>query len=162
MNRSNSYHALGAALLAAATLATLPAQAGERQRAVTRTGPGGAAVERSAEVVRTPGYREASRQREGAYGASRNVQRGHDAESGTAYREITRTGPGGRSLERSSDLQRGEDGYSRQGSVSGPNGSSASRSVEGSYDPESGSYSREVVRTGPQGGSVVHEREFTR
>ena len=86
--------------------------------------PVGAAVERSAEVTRTPGYREASRQREGAYGASRNVQRGYDAESGTAHREITRTGPGGRSLERSSDLQRDENGYSRQGSVSGPNGAS--------------------------------------
>lgn len=160
MRRSLFTPVLGAALLAVAALGTLPAEAGERQRTVTRSGQGGT-VERSAEVTRAPGSREAHREREGAHGASRSVERGHDAESGTAHREVIRSGPGGRSLERSGEFQREEDGYSRQRSVSGPDGATASRSVEVRHDPETGSYSREVARTGPQGGTVLREREFT-
>jgi hypothetical protein len=160
MRRSFFTPVLGAALLAIAALGALPAEAGERQHAVTRSGLGGT-VERSAEVTRSPRSREAHREREGAHGASRSVQRGHDAESGSAHREVIRSGPGGRSLERSGEFQREEDGYSRQRSVSGPEGATASRSVEVRHDPETGSYSREVARTGPQGGTVLREREFT-
>ena len=69
---------LGAALLAVAVLGTLPAEAGERQRTVTRSGQGGT-VERSAEVTRTPGSREAHRERGRPPVSGEEVRRGQPA-----------------------------------------------------------------------------------
>lgn len=154
----------GAVLSAAlACSAVLPrdAEARERQHSVSRSGPEGRSAQRSAQVSTQPGHREAERTQQGPNGGTREAERGYDAATGTAYRDVTVTGANGQTVTRGGQTVVQPGSVSRSRSVTGPYGETASRSATRSYDAQTGTSSAEVVKTGPNGGSVVREVERT-
>jgi hypothetical protein len=68
-----------------------------------------------------------------------------DGEAGTRSREVTTTGPEGRTRSVSDVTQRTDDGYTRNTAVSNPSGSTVTRDVAAAYDTESGTWRREVI-----------------
>lgn len=123
----------GLALLCAASF-SLPAQARERSRSVTRTGPNGLSTQRQAHIEAAPGYRDASRSQQGPYGGTRDAERGYDASTGTAYRDISGTTAGGKTWSRDGQTTVNDGSYAHSYSATGPNGGSVSRERQGSYD----------------------------
>jgi flagellar biosynthesis anti-sigma factor FlgM len=73
----------------------------------------------------------------------RTVTFGHDPNSDTLTRDITRTNVNGETvMTRHGELQATSDGYTSQGTVTGRNGESISRQVDVSIDPQSQSLTR--------------------
>jgi hypothetical protein len=85
----------------------------------TFTGPNGQTATRSANVV-------------------------SDREAGTRTREAVTTLPDGRARSMTDSTARTADGYTRQTSITNPNGGTAQRDVQASYDPEAKTWSRAV------------------
>ena len=76
--------------------------------------------------------------------ATRNEDVRYDRENQSRTRDVTRTGPGGNTRERSDTLTRTEDGYTRNTIFTGPGGNSATRDVTGSWDAATGTWTKEV------------------
>jgi len=75
----------------------------------------------------------------------RDADVARDREAGTRTREVTTTGPEGRTRSVSDVTQRTDDGYTRNTVVSNPNGSTVTRDVAAAYDAESEAWRKEVT-----------------
>ena len=120
-----------------------------------------ASVERK---TRQPGYAAKAREAiiaEAAGEITREVERGYDRASGTAYHNVTTTGPNGQTVTRGGETSVAPGSVSRSRSITGPQGASVSREATRSYDPATGTVSTEVSKTGPNGGTVVRDRSHT-
>ena len=98
---------------------------GTRTRDVEVQGPNGKTATRDATVVR-------------------------DKEAGTVSRDVVTTGPNGRTRTVDDDIQRTDDGYTRETVRTNPNGSTLTRDVNATYDPATKTFTKDV--------SVDHER----
>ncbi|MEO0615848.1 MAG: hypothetical protein AAFY69_06900 [Pseudomonadota bacterium] len=83
--------------------------------------------------------------------ATREARRTVDGDNQTVRTERRATGPNGRSATSDSTLSRTENGYNRDSTVTGPDGRTANRNTDVSYDSETG-VTRDRVTTGPDGG----------
>lgn len=121
-------------------------QATAFQRQVTRSGANGNSATRTNTVNRTDqGYqRDIVRQGPQGYSTSKSTQGQWDADSGTWSRQTTATNANGQSATASQSLTRTDSGYSRSKTVTGPEGNSATKSVEGSWDPETNTWTKTV------------------
>lgn len=78
--------------------------------------------------------------------ATRSATVVNDKEAGTRTRSVVRQGPEGRQRTVKDQLQRTENGYTRSKTATNPNGAVNTRNVVASYDPETGTRSKEVTR----------------
>ncbi|MEM7805583.1 MAG: hypothetical protein AAF545_11710 [Pseudomonadota bacterium] len=115
------------------------ASAGEPSRKTTRKRNGNTAERRTTRTGRNGNT------------ATREARRTVDRDNQTVRTERRATGPNGRSATSDSTLSRTEDGYNRNTTVTGPEGRTAHRNTDVSYDPETG-VTRDRVTTGPNGG----------
>ena len=78
-------------------------------------------------------------------------RRFYDADTGQRSRTVTWTDEEGRTATRDTEVNRTDDGFEGTVTTTDPDGNSRERIVTGSYDPETGTWTREVSR-GEQGG----------
>ena len=71
------------------------------------------------------------------------------------------TGFNGQSYSSSAQGSYGDGSYSRSRSVSGPAGT-ATTQASGSYDPATGTATRQLDKSGPNGGSISRSADVTR
>ena len=64
------------------------------------------------------------------------------------------TGPGGKTATTHDELHRTENGYTRATRHTGPNGGVTTRSANGTYDPETKTWTRQKVVTRPDGSTA--------
>jgi hypothetical protein len=76
--------------------------------------------------------------------ASRTATVANDREAGVRTREAVTTLPDGRTRSVTDVTTRTADGYTRQTSVTNPNGGTVQRDVQASFDPEAKTWSRDV------------------
>jgi hypothetical protein len=81
---------------------------------------------------------------------TRQTQGVWDQQAGTWNKSVTTTGPDGQSAQRSSTATRTEDGYTRNSTVTGPQGNTATRQTQGYWDPETKTWVKSVTLTGNQ------------
>ena len=115
---------------------TADVMAGGRIGKQNRTGAG---VHRSGTVT-DPQGNTVTRQTQGAW----------DQNSKTWNKSVTTTGPEGQSSQRNSTATRTADGYTRNTTVTGPQGNTATRETQGSWDPETKTWSKSTTITGSQ------------
>jgi len=63
-------------------------------------------------------------------------------------RNVSRTGPNGKTSSRSTAVTPTGNGYNKSTTVTGPQGSTATRQAEGQWDPETKTWTRGVTTTG--------------
>lgn len=63
-------------------------------------------------------------------------------------RNVSRSGPQGRSSSRNIATNRTGNGYSRNTTMTGPQGNTATRSAQGQWDPETKTWTKNVAITG--------------
>ena len=76
---------------------------------------------------------------------SREAQRHHDSAAGSWSRSATTTGPDGQTVQSGSSATRTADGYVKTGSISGPQGNTVSREVQGHWDPATGTWTKQAT-----------------
>ena len=67
-----------------------------------------------------------------------------DPDAGTRSRDVIWTGADGQTVTRSGEFTRTENGFEGSVTRTGPGGNSGGRQITGSYDPETGVFTREV------------------
>lgn len=120
------------------------------QRSVARTGAHGKTATKTINATRTENGYSRDVQATGPQGnqATRSAQGQWDAGSTTWSRQATSTGPKGNTVTGSTTTMRTSDGYTRNTAVTGPQGTSASRSVQGQWDPVTKTWSKSVTTSG--------------
>jgi hypothetical protein len=100
------------------------------------------------QTQRTPTGKERSTVWAGPEGKSATRQEviTNDREAGTRTGEVTATGPNGQPRTTTDITTRADDGYTRETVTTNPNGSTMSRSVTGSYDADTQTWSKTVER----------------
>lgn len=63
-------------------------------------------------------------------------------------RNVSRTGPNGNTSSRSTAVTPAGNGYNKSTTVTGPQGSTATRQAEGQWDPETKTWTKSVTTTG--------------
>jgi negative regulator of flagellin synthesis FlgM len=86
----------------------------------------------------------------------RTVTFGYDTDSGTLSRDVTLTAANGETVSRHGQIERTDDGYTKHGTVTGPDGESVSRSVDVSIDREAKTLTRVATVDG-----VKHDFTYT-
>lgn len=121
-------------------------EAGIRTRTVTETGPNGRQRTLDDVTQRTEnGYtREQTVTRANGDAVTRDTSVTKDPENGTRTRDTTYTGAEGGQASNSVVTQRTENGYTRSSVATGPNGGQATRDVAASYDPATGTWTKDV------------------
>lgn len=121
-------------------------EAGVRTRRSDWTGPEGGTLTRERRTERTEnGWRRSGSVATGdGRTATRETEVARDPEAGERTRRSMTTLPDGRTVTGDDVLRRTEDGYTRSTTVTGPDGATATRDVNGTYDPETGTWSRVV------------------
>lgn len=144
-----SFRNASVALLALAFLA-LPPESMAWQRKVNRTFAGGRTSSRTiAGSANSGGYtRDTTYAGPRGNTASRNAQGQWDPASKTWTENVTATGAGGQSASRSSTTSRTDNGYNRSTTVTGREGNSATRNVQGQWDPVTKTWTKEVTTSG--------------
>lgn len=71
-----------------------------------------------------------------------------DSQTKTWNKNATTTGPNGKSIKKSSTATRTNNGYAKESTVTGPQGGSAGRSVEGAWDAETQTWTKTVNSSG--------------
>jgi hypothetical protein len=107
--------------------------AAARERSVTRS-HSGTDISRSTTVT-------------GVQGKSVSLERTMEMDAGTLKKNATVTGPNGQTAERNSTATRTEDGYVKSTSVTGPQGNTATREAQGSWNPETKTWTKSVSVT---------------
>ena len=82
--------------------------------------------------------------------------RAHERHSFTA--DVTRTTGSGKIMTRHTEQLATDTGFHRETTMTNPEGKTASRTVDGSYDPETKTYTRVVAGTRINGDSYSSER----
>jgi len=125
-------------------------QAEAFQRQVTRTGNNGNSASRTSTVNRTDQGYQRDVVRQGPQGNSRtkSTQGQWDADSGTWNRQTSATNANGQSATATKSVTRTDDGYSSSKTVTGPQGNSATKTAEGSWDPETNTWTKTVTTGG--------------
>ncbi len=119
---------------------------GTRTRDVTWTGPEGNTRGRSDTVTRTEDGYDRHTEFTGPNGntATRDAEGRYDRENRTRTRDVRWTGPNGNTVDRSDTATRTDDGYDRTTEITGPQGNSTIRSVQGRWDPETQTWARDI------------------
>ena len=63
-------------------------------------------------------------------------------------RTISRTGPNGQTASRNTTTSRIDHGYTRDVTVTGPQGNAATRAAQGQWDPATNTWTKSVTLTG--------------
>lgn len=121
-------------------------QARTRTRDVKWQGPEGGQASRHDVTQRTDdGYtRNSTATNAHGQAATRNATVANDAATRTRSRNVTATGFNGGTRTVDDDLQRTDDGYSRQTTISHPDGKVSSRNVTAAYDSTNNVWSKDV------------------
>ncbi len=146
--------AIGLALVAGSAHAERAAQRHSFTADKTRTTAKGTFTKHTEQSVTDNGFtRDSVRTNPAGQTATRHVGVVNDAESKTHTREMSGTTYNGKSYSGESVTQKTDNGYTRSGDVSGPNGNTASRDVVATVDKENKTLSKEISKTGPNGQS---------
>nr|WP_320048200.1 hypothetical protein [uncultured Desulfuromonas sp.] len=157
MKRNQRHHmfflsrmSLASLMLLLLILGAWAEQADAFQRQVTRSGNNGNTATKTSNVSRPDqGYqRDVVRQGPQGYSNSTSAQGQWDADSGTWNRQRTATNDNGQSATATKSVTRTDDGYSSSKTVTGPQGNSATKNVQGSWDPETKTWSKSVSNGG--------------
>jgi hypothetical protein len=116
------------------------------QRQVTRTGVNGNSASRNTTVTRTDDGYQRDVVRQGPQGNTRtkSSQGQWDADSGTWTRQTTATNANGQSTSASSSVTSNDQGYGKTTTVTGPQGSTATRTVDGHWDANTNTWTKSV------------------
>ena len=90
---------------------------------------------------------------------TRSTSRVWDPDTKTWKRGITTTDENGKTVTRYTETEKTDDGYIRNSTVAGPDGKTAGRSGQGTWDPETKTWKREAVQVGPEGEVVYNGAE---
>jgi hypothetical protein len=155
--------------LAALVLAAAGADAGDRpararksapksghvERTVTRTGRDGTSRTSSHDTTWQRGdgqwTRDTVHTGPGGKQATTHVE-GAKTEDG-AVRDVTRTGPDGKTATVHDEVHRTDDGTTRQSTHTGPQGGVTTVEGQGTWDPETRTWTRQKVVTRPDGST---------
>nr|CBX27232.1 hypothetical protein N47_A12610 [uncultured Desulfobacterium sp.] len=77
-------------------------------------------------------------------------------------RNVSRSGPQGRSSSRNIATNRTGNGYSRNTTMTGPQGNTATRSAQGQWDTETKTWTKSVTSTGANGQSATRNTTATK
>jgi len=120
------------------------AETGVGTATTTMTGPDGTTATRDTSVVKTEDGRTTTVIRSDGSVVTQDRSTSYDADTDTRSTDVTWTDESGQTATRSSDATRTEDGLIVTGT--GPGGNTGGREITGSYDPETGVWTREVTR----------------
>ena len=125
-------------------------QAAAFQRQVTRGGANGNSATRTSSVNRIDQGYQRDVVRQGPQGNSRtkSTQGQWDADSATWKRQTTVTRADGQNATATQSATRTDDGYSRSKTVTGSQGGSATKTVEGSWDAQTHTWTKSVTTGG--------------
>lgn len=134
-------------------------KSGHAERTVTRTRPDG--------TSRTSQHDTTWQRGDGQWSRD-TVHTGPNGQQGTTHvegaktengrvRDVTRTGPGGKTSTTHDEVQRTEDGYTKTSTHTGPNGGVTTAEGQGTWDPATGTWTRETVVTRPNGTTTTTE-----
>jgi len=148
------------AVIAALSLSAISLDVGARERSFsgTRTGPAGNSVQRNKTVQASDGNRSASSSVQGSNGRgyTRDASRTYDPDTKTVNRSATTTTNSGETFTRNgSTTYNGDGSVSSSGSVTGPNGQSATRTGSTTVTP--GGASSTATVTGPNGATATRQ-----
>ena len=134
------------------------------KRAITTTDEEGNTVTRYTETEKTDeGYTRNSAVI-GPEGES--VQRSGkgtwDPETKTWKREAVQVGPDGEAVYNEAEVKKSGEGYKRNSTVYDAEGTAATRSATGAWDPETKTWKKGVTKKGADGSTVNRQREFKR
>ncbi len=126
------------------------AEAGIRNRTVVNTGPNGGQRTLEDTVQRTEnGFtRDQTVTRANGSTASRSTEVVNDRDNGTRTRDVVITGTNGAQATNSIITQRTETGYTRSSTATGPNGREATRNVTATFDPATGTFTKDITVNG--------------
>ena len=119
---------------------------GTRTRDVDWQGPNGKTATREDVTQRTPdGYtRDSTFTGPNGKTATRDATVVRDKDAGTMSRDVVETGPNGKTRTIEDNLQRTDDGYTRETVRTNPNGSTLTRDVTATYDKDTNTFSKDV------------------
>jgi len=87
---------------------------------------------------------------------------GRPRSGNSVHRTTTHTGPRGNTATRVHDRTVTDNGFNSSTSVTGPKGKTASREQSGAYDASTGTWTRNIRSTGPNGNSTTRTKTVTR
>jgi len=116
-------------------------------KSATATGPAGRTATSARSATRTPDGYEKSTTVTGPQGnsATRNAQGSWDPATRTWSKSAATTGSGGQSVSTTTTGARTAGGYEKSTTFTGPQGGSASRNVQGSWDPATRTWTKTVT-----------------
>lgn len=79
----------------------------------------------------------------------------NDAETKTHTRDVSGTTYNGKSYSGESVTQKTDNGYTRSGEFTGPNGKTSTRDVTATVDKESNTITKDISKTGPNGQTTT-------
>lgn len=122
------------------------------ERNITRTGSQGRTSSRQISTERTESGFVRKSETSGPNGASvsRSSQGNWDPATQTWSKTGSATGSAGRSVSSETTATHTEDGYKRSTSVTGPQGNTATREAQGSWDPVTKTWTKTVTSGGAQ------------
>ncbi len=123
------------------------AETGTRTRTVVDTGPNGGQRTVNDVAQRTDNGHTNDRTvtRADSSTTSRSATIANDRETGTRTKDVVYTGPNGGQATNNVITQRTENGYTRSSTATGPNGGQATRDVTASFDPATGTWTKDVA-----------------
>ena len=155
--------AIAICLAAGAAHAERNVQRGSHSVDKTRTTANGTFTRHTEQTATDNGFTRASVATNAAgKTATRNVSVANDAATGTHTRDVSGSTFNGKTYSGSSVTQKTDDGYTRSGSITGPNGNSASRDAVVSIDKSAGTASKTVTATGPNGETRSVSKTLTK
>jgi len=80
--------------------------------------------------------------------AERTVSMGYDADTGLLTRDVTRTNAQGETVSSHGEIQKTDDGFTKSGTITGPNGETISRTVDFDIDREAHTLTRTATVDG--------------
>ncbi len=132
------------------------------KRAITTTDEDGKTVTRYTETEKTDEGYERNSAVTGPEGETvgRSGKGTWDPETKTWKREAVQVGPEGEAVYKGAEVQKTDEGYTRNSAVSDSEGTTATRSATGAWDPETKTWKKGVSRKGAKGKTMNRQREF--
>lgn len=152
MNKSLVSMAIALALVAGSAHAERSAQRHSFTADKTRTNAKGTFTKHTEQNVTDNGFtRDSVRTNPNGQTATHHVGVVNDAENKTHTRDVSGTTYNGKAYSGESVTQKTDNGYTRNGEFTGPNGKTSSRDVSASIDKSTNTLTKDITKTGPNG-----------
>ena len=131
-------------------LLCLPTAGFSFQRTINRSGSAGNTYSKNITSQRSAAGYSRNTVKTGPQGSSisRSANSQWDSSNQTWSKDVNRTGITGASSQHTTSIAKTENGYTKESSLSGPQGNSGNKTVMGSWNAETNTWTKSVTTTG--------------